>query len=117
SVALTWIVSQIFLVSCMHLTYPKLRRWTQKKSLWTLPVIKNAKPAFIILLVSTIGFAIAGKDITFSTRLFDDLPANEPSRVITENIDKTFGGILAYELVLESTNPAEFRQFEVMNKV
>jgi predicted RND superfamily exporter protein len=117
SVMASWLIMQILLVGFMQFTDPKLRPWTMQKSLWTIPLLRWAKPAFYSVLVITLGLAMFGPGVNFSTRLFDDLPAGEPARVITESIDEHFGGISGYDLVIEGKEPGLFRTMESMRKV
>ncbi|PIS11926.1 MAG: hypothetical protein COT73_01265 [Bdellovibrio sp. CG10_big_fil_rev_8_21_14_0_10_47_8] len=102
SVMVVWGLTQLLLMAFMCFTKPTLRGWTEKKSYWTLTILKNSRAFFLGLLVLAVGMALAGRDITFSGRLFDDLPKNELVRQATDSIDNNLGGVITYDVVLTS---------------
>lgn len=102
SILLVWIVSQINLFFFMHLIAPKLRKWTELKSYWALPILKKSDYWLMGTLTLTLLFALFGTRMNFSSRLFDDLPKNSAARSATEKIDSDFGGVVSYDLNLNS---------------
>lgn len=98
----TWFLAHILLVGFMWMTNPQLKKWTMRKSYWTLPILRHSTPLFGTILVFTLAMAYAGQRISFSGRLFDDLPKKESARLATEQIDREFGGVISYEITLNS---------------
>lgn len=117
SVMITWAVVQLLLLAYMYRCRPQLRKWTQRKSTWTLWFLKWAKPAAAFTLVLFFTSLWFGREISFSGRLFDDLPRSEPARIITETIDRDFGGVVGYDLVLRSTDEGYFRKLNSAESV
>ncbi|MFN7727865.1 MAG: outer membrane lipoprotein-sorting protein [Bdellovibrio sp.] len=98
----TWLFGQFVLYVALPWTNPDARRWNQARATWILPLMKLSIP--IVSLVIAIS-VVSGATITrlnFSSRLFDDLPAKDPVRVATENIDARFGGTLPLHLTIRS---------------
>lgn len=104
AVMIAWFLTQALLLGFMFLTSPALRSWAQAKSYWTLPILKYGGVYFVAILIGSIAFAFMGNSISFSGRLFDDLPQNQSARIATERIDKQFGGVNPYEVILTSQN-------------
>ncbi len=104
SVMCAWVLTSILLLGFMSYTKPVLREWTKKKAYWTLFMMKRSRLLFVGTLAFAMVFAVVGLKLSFSGRLFDDLPARESARHATEKIDENFGGVNSYELVLTAAN-------------
>lgn len=77
---------------------PRMRSWLDSPATWALwpvhhPVVVSALMGSLVL-----AGAILLKDLNFSFKLFDDLPVNDPIRTTTERIDKSFGGIVTFDV-------------------
>ena len=121
SVFASWLLTQLILVGFMHYTTPQLRRWTHGKAYWGLAVLR--KPSWVVggVIIFVLLIATFGKRVSFSGRLFDDLPSADLNRQATEVIDAQFGGTVPYEIVLFSQkkdfwkNPAHLHLLSQVN--
>ncbi|MGZ3803433.1 MAG: efflux RND transporter permease subunit [Pseudobdellovibrionaceae bacterium] len=100
SVAITWIMAQMFLFVFMPFVDAELRPWALKKALWALVMLKKSGPIVAATLGTCLIIGSQGYKVNFSGRLFDDLSKTDSARMITEKIDRQFGGIVPYDLEL-----------------
>jgi predicted RND superfamily exporter protein/outer membrane lipoprotein-sorting protein len=105
-----WLLTHFVLLGFMHFTTPVLRDWTQRKATWALPLLREAFPVVAMTLVVCAAMGFLGKNLSFSARLFDDLPRHDSARAATEKIDQHFGGVANYELVLRSRSENFWRE-------
>ena len=117
AIMFVWLCGQFILLGFMVYTMPALNPWTAGKSYWTLPVLKHSLPIVITVLLATIVLSFKGQDISFSSRLYDDLPKNEMVRKATETIDEEFGGTVLYDVVLESSKKEFWKDIANLVKV
>lgn len=117
AVFLSLILSQLFLYLFLSLVHPQLRKWSQQKSLWAIPVLRFKKVFVLGTGLACLGFAFFVVDMNFSSRLFDDLSAKEAARLSTEKIDRQFGGVVPYELVLSSPQKNFWKKPENLKKI
>lgn len=99
----TWVLTHILLIGFMAHTRPVLRNWTKSKAYWSLHILRHSKTLLFGILAVTAVFVYFGTGVSFSGRLFDDLPKNESARHATMLIDQRFGGAISYDVVLSST--------------
>ncbi len=116
SVMGAWALAQILFVGFMAFTSPRLAT-KNPISLWAIRPLKHSRYIFVSILMVSLALGVLGTQIGFSARLFDDLPEKETTRVVTEKIDKNFGGVLGYDLILESETEGIFKSPESALKV
>ncbi len=107
-----WALTQVYLVSFMVFINPRLKESASPKTGWILAPIQGYKFSLISISVGTLIFAVLGLQIEFSGRLFDDLPKDAVSRQVTEKIDQHFGGVVPYDLVIESQSEQFFKSMK-----
>ena len=79
---------------------PEFRDWIHKPAYWSLWTIKNRKTVLIpSLIIFAFGFYSVTK-VNWNSKILDDLPEGEQTRLTTEFIDQKFGGTLEANFVL-----------------
>ncbi len=104
-----FLISQWTLSVLMVWTRPELRTWFHAKSVWGLSLLKNSSYFFVGILAVSVFLGLMGKKLQYSSRLFDDLPAQDVSRQTTDYIDNQFGGVIPYEMVLKHDKSKDFK--------
>jgi predicted RND superfamily exporter protein/outer membrane lipoprotein-sorting protein len=108
SVMISWIVSTLILAPLLALLpVPVMRSWVMREARWTAWIFKGGRGIVALVVVGCIGLAIAGRNLHWSARLFDDLPKNEEARRTTEDIDSGLGGTIPFEVLVENQSAAE----------
>ncbi len=111
------LLNQLMLAIMLPFIKPKMRIWFDTPAHWALWTINHPKKVIVsILMVTLISFALFSK-LNFSTKLFDDLPTQDAVRSATRLIDKSFGGVLAYEITLHSRDSGFWKKSENLNRL
>lgn len=101
--SLVAILSQLMMFLALPLVTPRMRSWLDKPAFWALSAFKHAgKITGVIVVISLCGILLLPK-LNFSFRLFDDLPVNDPIRTTTDWMDRSFGGIVTYDVLAKSS--------------
>jgi predicted RND superfamily exporter protein len=103
-VFLSWLLTQLTMIPLV-VAFPhvQLRSWFLKKAFWSLIIFKFKKPILAISTVLIIFSIVSIFKLNWSSRLFDDLPKNNLSRLNTELIDKNFGGTLPLSITIQGS--------------
>ncbi len=80
---------------------PEVRDWTNARARWAIFVSRFRKPVLAGAAVLAGTLLWFGKDLNWSARLFDDLPAGYEARATTELVDQQLGGMIPFDLVIE----------------
>lgn len=107
AIILGWLVTTALLFPLLHfLPAPQAREWAWSKARWALFFFRRSGVwAFLIILVSS-ALAIKGQSLSWSARLFDDLPKNHQVRLSTETIDKELGGMIPVDIEIKGSSDA-----------
>jgi len=102
AIIIGWIVTTALLFPLLlFLPAPRARDWAWAKARWALYLFRRSGVwAFLIILVCS-GLAIKGQSLSWSARLFDDLPTNHQVRLSTETIDKELGGMIPVDIEIK----------------
>ncbi len=102
SIIIGWLVTTALLFPLLHfLPGPRAREWAWRKARWGLYLFRRSGVwAFLIILVCS-ALAIKGQSLSWSARLFDDLPTNHQVRLSTETIDKELGGMIPVDIEIK----------------
>ncbi|MGZ3775729.1 MAG: outer membrane lipoprotein-sorting protein [Pseudobdellovibrionaceae bacterium] len=102
AIIIGWIVTTLLLFPLLHfLPGPQARDWAWSKARWALYLFRRSGLwAFLIILVSS-ALAIKGQSLSWSARLFDDLPKNHQVRLSTETIDNELGGMIPVDVEIK----------------
>lgn len=103
------VMGQLMMFLFLPFVKPKMRAWFDKPAQWSLWSIHNPKKVISFVGVVTVLGTLMLSKLNFSLRLFDDLPEGDSVRTTTEWIDRSFGGILTYEVTAKSENEGFWR--------
>lgn len=118
AVMISWLCTSFgILPLVILLPTPIPRRWVQKPARWALWILQHAKIVFASILILSVGMAITSTHLFWTARLFDDLPAGEPSRKTTEKIDNSMGGIIPLEVVIRDQKESPWNDPEKIHKL
>jgi uncharacterized protein len=101
---------------------PKVRTWTENRARWAIFVTSHPKTIVVIGSLVAVFCLYKGKDLNWSSRLFDDLPAGHEARSTTEFVDEKLGGMIPFDLVVEKeeenawNDPAALAQLDTLSK-
>ncbi|MFS4459917.1 outer membrane lipoprotein-sorting protein [Bdellovibrio sp. HCB2-146] len=107
AIFLGWVVTTGMLLPLLYfLPGPRARDWAWAKARWGLYLFRRSGVwALLIILISS-ALAINGKNLSWSARLFDDLPTNHQVRLSTETIDRELGGMIPLDIEIKSKEDA-----------
>ena len=77
---------------------PKLRSWMSGKARWSLQILKFHRLALVTVVILTILGGWRGQYLSWTARLFDDLPSDHSVRKTTEMVDQSLGGLVPLEI-------------------
>lgn len=102
AIIIGWLTTTAMLFPLLHfLPAPRAREWAWAKARWALYIFRRSGVwAFLIVLVST-ALAFKGQKLSWSARLFDDLPTNHQVRLSTETIDRELGGMIPVDIEIK----------------
>lgn len=102
AIVISWLVTTSLMFPLMYfLPGAKAQDWAWAKARWGLHLFRRSGVwAFLIILVSS-AMALKGQSLSWSAKLFDDLPKNHQVRLSTETIDKELGGMIPLDVELQ----------------
>ena len=111
-----WLLVHLALVPLLGIFKTcEFRDWIHRPAYWSLWSIKNRKPILIgSLFIFIFGF-YSLTQINWNSRILDDLPDQQQTRVTTEFIDQKFGGTLEANFVL--TNGSNWQKPAALKKL
>lgn len=89
------------------LPVPVARSWMRERAVWSSLVLRYRAVLVPVILLGSLVLAIAGENLQWSARLFDDLPKYDEARRATEDIDKSLGGTIPFELIISRPGVVE----------
>lgn len=87
---------------------PIPRLWIHQPARWALWVMSRRRLVIAMTLACVCVFAFTGRQLDWTGRLFDDLPADQQARRSTEQIDHMMGGVVPLEVVIETSNKSDW---------
>ncbi len=113
SVLLSWLLTSTWLLPLTFLfPQPRPRKWVHRPARWALWTIHNAKPIVLLITLTCLTLVITSRNLYWTAKLFDDLPAGQASRQITEKIDRHMGGMIPLEIVITAAGDAPWNDPE-----
>lgn len=107
SITLGWIVTTILLLPLLlFLPGPRAREWAWSKARWGLYLFRRSGLWTTGIIIISLGLALKGQSLSWSARLFDDLPQNHQVRLSTETIDKELGGMIPVDVEVTGSQDA-----------
>ncbi|WP_413292378.1 outer membrane lipoprotein-sorting protein [Bdellovibrio sp. HCB185ZH] len=99
SIITGWIVTTILLFPLLlFLKGPQAREWAWAKARWGLYLFRRSGLWTMGIIIVSLGLALKGHSLSWSARLFDDLPQNHQVRLSTETIDRELGGMIPVDI-------------------
>lgn len=99
SIMLAWLSTTLLLYPLLLLLpAPQARNWALMKARWGLLFFRLSRPLTIGIVIFAGVLAFYGQNLSWSARLFDDLPENHQVRKATETIDKVLGGMIPVDI-------------------
>ncbi|MNK08099.1 MMPL family protein [compost metagenome] len=103
SIMLSWFASTLLLYPLLLiLPAPKARAWAWTKARWGLYFFRRSGIWTLVIIVLASALALKGQSLSWSARLFDDLPTNHQVRLSTEVIDKELGGMIPVDIEIRA---------------
>ena len=103
STLISWLSTTAVLAPMLAiLPVPVARPWVLREATWVSMVFVYRRSIVTGVLIFCTSMAFIGRNLHFSARLFDDLPQKEEARVATENIDKSLGGTIPFEVLVDT---------------
>ncbi len=116
-VCLISVFGQALVLVSLPFVQPTMRKWFDRPANWAIFSIRHAKPIFVSVIAISIVSTIGVHWLNFSGRLFTDLPQKNISQMTTQLLDKKNGGLVTYDLVLESKEMDFFKKHENLVKL
>lgn len=105
SIMLSWFTSTLLLYPLLLIMpAPKARAWAWTKARWGLFFFRRSGIWTLVIIVLASALALKGQTLSWSARLFDDLPTNHQVRLSTEIIDKELGGMIPVDLEITAAS-------------
>jgi predicted RND superfamily exporter protein/outer membrane lipoprotein-sorting protein len=102
AIFLGWVVTTGMMLPLLYfLPGPRARVWAWRKARWGLYLFRRSGVWAVLIVVICSALAIKGKNLSWSARLFDDLPTNHQVRLSTETIDRELGGMIPVDLEIK----------------
>jgi len=101
SIIICWVVATVLLVPLLILLpAPRARKWAWAKARWGLFFFRKSGAWALLIIVMSVALAIKGQKLSWTARLFDDLPTDHQVRNSTEIIDRKLGGMIPIDIEL-----------------
>jgi predicted RND superfamily exporter protein/outer membrane lipoprotein-sorting protein len=101
SIMICWAVTTVLLVPLMILLpAPVARKWAWAKARWGLYLFRKSGAVAFLIVVISIALAIKGQKLSWTAKLFDDLPSDRQASSSTQTIDEKLGGMIPIDLEL-----------------
>lgn len=117
SILIGWVTTSVLLYPLMLFLPPvAVRTWAWSRARWGLYLFRRSSLWMILIIGVAVVLGFKGQDLSWSARLFDDLPADNQVRLSTEMIDKKLGGIIPFDIEL-SGPPESWNDFKKIEKL
>jgi Predicted exporters of the RND superfamily len=120
AIVLSWIVSSALLYPLMLLMKPpKARAWGMTKARWGLYFFRRSGAWALVIILLASALAFKGQSLSWSAKLFDDLPQNHQVRLSTETIDRELGGMIPVDVIIQGSvdtwnDPARAKKLDAL---
>jgi hypothetical protein len=101
AILVCWAVATVLLLPLLVLMPPPVaRKWAWAKARWGLYLIRKSGAWAFTIIVLSVALAIKGQQLSWTARLFDDLPRGHEVSSSTQTIDQKLGGMIPIDLEL-----------------
>lgn len=122
AIFLGWVVTTGMMLPLLYfLPGPRAREWAWRKARWGLYLFRRSGVWAVVIVVICSALALKGKNLSWSARLFDDLPTNHQVRLSTETIDRELGGMIPVDIEIKGqpeawNDPSLLARLDVLSK-
>jgi predicted RND superfamily exporter protein len=104
AMVISWIVASALLYPLLLLMKPpQARAWGMMKARWGLYFFRRSGVWALVIIVLASALAVKGQSLSWSAKLFDDLPHNHQVRLSTETIDRELGGMIPVDVLIQGS--------------
>jgi uncharacterized protein len=117
AMVISWLVTQLCLFPLALLfPIPRVRVWAHSESQWSAWIFLKPRLLSAVVLVTCCLSAFVGRNLSWSAKLFDDLPDHVEARVATENIDARLGGMVPIEVIVTLPSRSSWKDITLLKK-
>ncbi|WP_413576170.1 outer membrane lipoprotein-sorting protein [Bdellovibrio sp. HCB290] len=107
SIILGWVTTTVLLFPLLlFLPGPRAREWAWAKARWGLYLFRRSGLWTMGIIIVSLALALKGGNLSWSAKLFDDLPQNHQVRLSTETIDRELGGMIPVDIEIDGQKDA-----------
>ncbi|WP_413582846.1 outer membrane lipoprotein-sorting protein [Bdellovibrio sp. HCB288] len=107
SIVIGWITTTVLLFPLLlFLPGPRAREWAWAKARWGLYLFRRSGLWTTGIIIVSLALALKGGNLSWSAKLFDDLPQNHQVRLSTETIDRELGGMIPVDIEIDGSKEA-----------
>ncbi|WP_413585616.1 outer membrane lipoprotein-sorting protein [Bdellovibrio sp. HCB274] len=107
SIVVGWITTTVLLYPLLlFLPGPRAREWAWAKARWGLYLFRRSGLWTMGIIIVSLALALKGGNLSWSAKLFDDLPQNHQVRLSTETIDRELGGMIPVDIEIDGKQDA-----------
>lgn len=111
------ILNQLLMALLLPLVTPRMRPWFDRPARWALLGTRHPRKILLAVLLSTVGGVMLLSRLNFSARLFDDLPEDDATFTSSQKVDRTFGGIVPFEISARAPAPGFWKSPEALSQM
>lgn len=101
AILVCWAVTTALMLPLLVLLpAPVARKWAWAKARWGLYLFRKSGAVAIAVILVSIALAIKGQKLSWTAKLFDDLPSGHQAATSTHTIDQKLGGMIPVDLEL-----------------
>ena len=103
----------------LYFDIPKTRPWLRERQNFAHFVFNKAPVIVPVMLTLFVVAAFTGKNLSWTAKLFDDLPSNHETKMATDQISKNLGGVIPFDVSIGSPSaswkdPANIAKLDTM---
>jgi predicted RND superfamily exporter protein len=103
AVMTAWLTTSLLIIPFSILfPVPKPRRWVQERARWSLWIMRHRRAVVIAVAGLVVVAGYEGTHLSWTARLFDDLPAQNEARASSDRVDQALGGIMGLDIVVRA---------------
>ena len=118
SVFIAWSVTTLFLFGFLDkMPLPKARKWVYSQSQLLEKTLKYRSITLFCVVIASIISLVVSKNISWESRLFDELPKKHEASIVSSEIDKNLGGLVSFDISISSEDEGYWNEPEALKKI
>lgn len=118
SVFIAWLVTTAFLFGFLEKApLPRARKWVFGQSNLIAGFVDHRKWVVAGVLLFSVLCLFFGRNLSWESRLFDDLPRKHEARSVTEYVDKNLGGLIPLDVSITAEEEGFWNSPEALSKL